>query len=153
MYEMDARTRALVLTSLLGGIFWLQSCGRGALEPSPLAINETASSRCRMAISQERFSAQIVGEDGRVEFFDDLGCLLNWIRQTPIPDSVSVFVVDYRTGKWLPAAEATFLQGSRIQTPMGFGVIAVETVEEAQRIGLEAGGTPLNWQEALKIDG
>lgn len=136
------------------------ACGSGEPRPVPLVLDEDACSYCRMAISQREFAAEAVTRSGRAERFDDIGCLLDWRRGWEVPEGTAFFVVDFDTGEWLDAEDATFLRSRAIPTPMGSGLVAFGAREAAaaarERLGLGEGssatgvGTTLGWPDLVQ---
>ena len=118
--------RCSVLVGVLVGVLALAVAGCGAREPQPVALvlDEDACSFCRMAISQREMAAEAVSPGGRVERFDDIGCLLDWRSERKVPEGTVFFVVDFDSGEWLDAEEAAYLRSRAIPTPMGSGLVA-----------------------------
>lgn len=147
--------RPLPLAAIVGVAVALgaSACGGGEPQPAPLVLDEDACSFCRMAISQRQFAAQTVTPGGRVERFDDIGCLLDWRREHEVPAGTAVFVVDFDSGQWLDAADSAYLRSRGIPTPMGSGLAAFATAEAAaaaaDRLGLGRDGAAevLGWGE------
>jgi copper chaperone NosL len=79
-----------------------------------------------MVISDARTAGQVVSRDGGPLFFDDLGCMRTWIdrERSRLGADTAVYVADHRTGAWVPAAQAVFVSSSRVETPMGSGLLA-----------------------------
>ncbi len=48
--------------------------------PRPIIEPSDMCSRCRMAISQNRYAAELVDRDGNVWKFDDIGCMVRYTR-------------------------------------------------------------------------
>ena len=51
-----------------------------------------------------------------------------------------MFVKDFNTKKWLTSDEAVFISVENINSPMGFGLIAVSDKDSADKIISEHGG-------------
>jgi len=125
----------------------LVACGASEPRPVPIAWNEDICSHCRMAISQPELAAEAVGTAGRVEMFDDIGCLVEWLREPDAPEGLTPFVTDRPTGEWLRADEAVFVQSPELPTPMGYGLAAFADREAARSLARELGGSLLSWHE------
>ena len=81
--------------------------------------------RCKMAISDRKFAAQIIDpKSGKVYKFDDIGCAVLWMDETNIPwrDQAIIWVTDAKTGKWIDARKAKYTDESI--TPMAYGFAA-----------------------------
>jgi copper chaperone NosL len=97
-----------------------------------------------MAISDPRTAAQLVAPLQDPVFFDDIGCLRDYLRQSGAPHPGDVaYVADHRTGDWVPAAAATYTRAPALDTPMGSHLIA--HADSASRAGdpASAGGSPV----------
>ncbi len=104
-----------------------------------------------MIISEARFAAAYVTEEGETRRFDDIGGMLEYANEEG--EEVAVFWVhDYETEAWLKAEDATFVMKDDLVTPMGFGIIAFETRERAAAWSGEEGGMVMTF-EALRSAG
>jgi hypothetical protein len=79
-----------------------------------------------MVVSDPYHAAQIrqpaAEGRGKVHRFDDFGCAVIWLDEQEWRDhpEVEFWVTDHRTGEWIDASKAVFVQG-RI-TPMEYGL-------------------------------
>jgi copper chaperone NosL len=85
-----------------------------------------------MPVSDPRFAAQLAAPGEEALFFDDIGCLRDFLGsgQADKPGAVA-FVADHRTGAWVPAAGAVFSRCPGLETPMGSHLLA--WADEASR--------------------
>ena len=60
---------------------------------------------CRMAISQLGYAAELIDRNGAVFKFDDIGCMLHFAARRD-HHSVTPFVIDHDTRRWLAARDA-----------------------------------------------
>jgi copper chaperone NosL len=104
----------------------LAACASGPPSPANLDTRNDACARCRMAVSDRRFAAQIVAPGAEPIFFDDLGCLRDHLSAagTRVPDEAVVYVADHRTGEWVDARRAVFVRRADVATPMASGLMA-----------------------------
>src|SRR5262249_24730582 len=128
-----------------------------------------ARSSCRMPVSDRHLAAQIVAPGDEPRFFDDLGCLSQYLTTHPLSHDAAVFVADHRTGAWVPAERAVFSRVTPRATPMASGLIAHETaasraddaaaagsaiVPAAEVLGTPANGTEhTSWSAAHRSSG
>ncbi len=76
--------------------------------------------RCRMAVSQPPFAAQLVTEAGLARHYDDLGCLIEDRMAKPELAKAVAYVLQLGSKKvWVRADQVRFNSGAR--TPMGYG--------------------------------
>jgi copper chaperone NosL len=101
------------------------ACTRGPPGPAALDTRHDACAQCRMAVSDARFAAQLVAPGEEPRFFDDLGCLRDFLRSgTPVPRGAIAFVADHRTKEWVRAAMAAYTRVDALETPMGSHLVA-----------------------------
>jgi copper chaperone NosL len=105
-------------------ILLLAGCGRGPVQPVDFDAAHEACRFCRMTGSDGRTAAQLVSPGEEPLFFDDIGCLRDYVRQTSLAASAVMFVADHRTRAWVRADSAIFTQQAQLATPMSSHLIA-----------------------------
>ena len=110
---------SLVLVAALAA-----ACGGGAPEPEALDTRNEQCASCRMAVSDARFASQLVAPGELPRFFDDLGCLADYLKAGEAPAAAVAFVADHRTKAWIRADAAVYTRVPGLATPMGSHVIA-----------------------------
>ncbi len=103
-------------------VFYLLGCGSSEIKPVDI-YPEDMCSQCRMAISDQRFAAEIITVSEEVYKFDDLGCMERYKEKTADLKIAATFVKDYETKNWIPYERSTIVQTS-IKTPMSSGKVA-----------------------------
>lgn len=103
-----------------------------------------------MIISDERFAAGFIDDDGN-HVFDDVGGLLMHLAEGDRIDEVVIWVKDYGNPEWIEASSAHFVRGTGIRSPMEFGIAAFETHENAMGFAGEVNGSLVTWAD-LKSD-
>jgi copper chaperone NosL len=96
-----------------------------------------------MVVSDAHFAAQMVASGEEPIFFDDLGCLRDYLRQQAPPAGAALYVADHRSGAWVPAASALYTRLMGTVTPMGGGVVAHADEASRRADSIAAGGTRL----------
>jgi copper chaperone NosL len=78
-----------------------------------------------MPVSNPRLAAQLAAPGEEPRFFDDIGCLRDFLSRgaQPAPGAVA-YVADHRTGAWVPADRAVFSRCSSVETPMNSHIVA-----------------------------
>jgi copper chaperone NosL len=101
------------------------ACRGGPVRPGVLDTHNDVCSSCRMPVSDPRLAAQLAGPGEEPRFFDDIGCLRDFLAKAGSPRSGAVaYVADHGTGRWTPASSAVFSRCPAVETPMGSHVIA-----------------------------
>ena len=70
------------------------ACGGGAPEPAALDTRNEPCASCRMAVSRAVFASQLVAPGELPRFFDDLGCLADYLKAGRAPAGATAFVAD-----------------------------------------------------------
>lgn len=116
------------------------------INPKKVHWDRDMCERCRMVLSDRKFSAQAINPDnGRKYVFDDVGCVILWFKENNISwkDKAVIWVNDTRTGEWIDARKA-FYDVTNI-TPMGYGFGA-----HAKKEDIKADQEIIDFEEVTK---
>ena len=145
---LSIRRLLLVAVTLL-----LTACRATVIGPPQIVVDRTACSHCGMFVSEPAYAAayQAPGNDPRV--FDDIGCLVNAVRQeTAAP--LTIWLQDAAGSGWIAADDATFVAASRTRTPMNGGILAYAARAAAEKAAAANGGQVMrSWLEVMNRDG
>ena len=138
----------------LAALVMAAACARQAV-PADLDPANTACQYCRMEASDVHFAAQIAAPGAEAVFFDDIGCLRDYLKQAvvPLPAGAVAFVADHRTGAWVRATAAVFTKPAHLGTPMGGGIIAHMSDDSRRQDPDAVGGTPVAVREIFGASG
>lgn len=78
-----------------------------------------ACEHCMMLVSDPQPAAQAVLADGARKFFDDVGCLAEWLERGETP--ARMWVRAHDGSRWIEVRAAHFSAGHR--TPMDYGFL------------------------------
>ena len=98
--------------------------------PVDIKWDRDTDPRCGMVISDKRFAAQIRDPNRKPWKFDDIGCAMFWLMAQTFSEqspNTEIWVADYRSGAWLDARQAHFLEGKK--SPMGYHYAALAEPE------------------------
>lgn len=131
---------------LIAGFFLLlSSCAqKEETGPGEIRWDRVICERCKMAVSDHYYSAQVRGalreKRTKLYYFDDLGCAVLWLdKQDWKKDPrTEIWVNDFNTGNWINAEKCIYETGKI--TPMDFGLGAT----------LQSDETTVNYAEAVK---
>lgn len=144
---MTARTVsvAIVATVAASG-----ACGSGPPAPAVLDSGRDACAYCRMIVSDRRFASQIAAPLEEPKFFDDLGCLANYLKGAGSLDARAVvYVADHSTLAWVPARAAVFTRVETLTAPMGSHIVAHESAAARASDPAARSGTPISLADAF----
>lgn len=114
------------LLFLFGTLLFFAGCEKKIdTNPQEMHWDRDMCTRCKMAISDRKFAAQVINpENGRVYRFDDIGCAVLWFHENQFPwePKAVIWVTDAKTGEWIDARKADYTADSI--TPMGYGLAA-----------------------------
>lgn len=115
------------------------------LVPPTVHYGQSVCDGCGMIVSDEHYAAALIvqSDDGeqRSVVFDDIGCMLDYQRKHSGEAVLARFVKDINTGTWLSVAEATFVRGDGVRSPMGYGIAACSTPAAAHALVAGHGGS------------
>jgi copper chaperone NosL len=143
------------LSLLLAVLLLVCSCSpSGPPAPAPLDTANEACRHCRMMVSDARFAAQLVAPAEEPLFFDDVGCLRDFLGERPaLPSGAVAYVADHRSGRWVRAVQAVYARVPSLATPMGSHLVAHE--DAASRAGdpETSGGAPMTTADVFGSSG
>ena len=136
--------RALAFVGVLAAV----ACS--APGPAALDTRSDACAWCRMAVSDQRFAAQLVAPAEDPRFFDDVGCLANYLRaKQGLPKGAHAYVADHRTQAWVEAGAAVYSKLETIETPMGSHLVAHADAASRRADAEASGGLALSPAEVF----
>ncbi len=100
-------------------------CAASDTAPADLDVRNEICRSCRMPVSEPKLAAQLAAPGQEHLFFDDIGCLRDFLVKAGTPRAGAVaYVADHRTGRWTRASGAVFSRCPAVETPMGFHLVA-----------------------------
>lgn len=157
---MTRLRRALAMAGLSLGVLAplvASGCAEPPLDgPPELRLGRAECAECNMLISEDRCSSALLIEDrGRREhlLYDDVGCMLDDERDGLGQRIVlKRYVHDHGTRAWLDASAAVFVltDPKKVMTPMGSGILAFASNEDAQHVVDEHGGEILTYAALIE---
>jgi copper chaperone NosL len=125
----------------------LTACAK--TEPEPVDIlPEDMCAFCRMAISEKQYAAQFITRDGDAFKFDDIGCLLNYVKGKQNQGEIDAyFVADFETREWTRGESAFYARSAEFKTPMSGGIVAFKDRGRAEAAANKHHGESLQFAE------
>ena len=141
------QTRAATAFVMLA---FCSSCTTG---PEPIRYGQDNCHACKMTLMDKRFGAEIVTVKGRVYKFDDLNCMVDYLKSGNIAKEniAQTVVVDFKkTGQFVDVEQAFFLQNEVLKSPMRSDVASFSAQPDLDAVkATVGGGKEMKW-EAVK---
>ena len=118
-------------------------------EAQDLKINKDRCNFCEMTISDGRFGAEIITKKGRVYKFDDLICLLDYVKANK-QEIAKFYVNDYgQNNKLIDATTAFYVESSTLRSPMRGNFAAYANKKDAQVFADKVESFVMTWDDLL----
>lgn len=131
----------------------LPSC-TGEAAPEALVQGRDPCASCRMPVSDLRFAAQITSPGELTLFFDDPGCLAEFVKGGQVKNGAAVaWVADHRTRAWVRADRAVYTRVKGLSTPMNHDLVTHETPASRDSDPETRAGQPVTLQEIFGPQG
>ncbi len=137
--------RLLVLVLLIAG------CSQTATGPPEIEYDRDVCDQCGMIISEPRFAATYRTVEGEEQRFDEVGGMLVMANILGHFESAQFWANDYTSGAPIPVADAIFVSGGEITSPMDFRIVAFATVEAAHAFSASHGGIEHTWEDLTEL--
>ncbi len=129
-----------------------QSCTQAT---EPIRYGKDACEFCKMTIVDKRYAAEIVTDKGKTFKFDDLSCMVKYMKINKLDESTLAFLVvnDYNApGELIDVKTAVFLSSKDFRSPMRGDVAAFSPKSFATANKAEfAQAKMLTWKEVVAI--
>jgi copper chaperone NosL len=144
------RMRCLLLSFALLAVV-LSACQEPPAKPVDIKTETDQCTSCKMPIQDARYAAEMVDHNGTMRKFDEVGCLVTYIKnKVPRHDFRAIFVSDYDGKQWLKADEAVFVKSEAIKTPSDGGVVAFRDKTRADAVASQFKGQVIAFADLLK---
>jgi copper chaperone NosL len=130
-------------------VITIQSC---SMSPEPLKLGTDNCYFCKMTISDARFGAEILTKKGKVYKFDDVHCIVNYLKTNDIPaeNIQEIYLTDFSgSHQLLSTQKAMLLKSEALRSPMGGNVAAFDNADSLKTIQQKFTGETISW-DALR---
>ena len=135
----------------LAAFFVLMSFTSCTTGPEPIRYGKDNCHHCKMTLTDKRFGAEILTSKGKVYKFDDINCLVNFLKSGEVPaeNIAQMLAVDFKkSGAFVAVQEAFFLQNEAVKSPMRGDVASFTNKKDLETVKAEiGGGKEMNWEE------
>jgi copper chaperone NosL len=148
IYEVKfnkGRTAAISATSAALMLI-LSGCGQPG--PQPIKLNTDNCDYCRMTIADARFCSELLTAKGRIYKFDDVACMVNYMKENHTSAGTKMYIADYLNPNALVDVEkASYIKGGTVKSPMGGNTAAFSNADSAAAYSGRTGGFKTVWSE------
>jgi hypothetical protein len=115
----------------------------------PVAINTSdVCESCKQVITNTKVAAEIVQPNGLAQKFRTVTCMVRYMNQHPTEGSV--FVTDYRSGRFLSPQSAVFVKAEIDENTRESNYLAFRDVPAAVEFARKQGTSPVDWASVLR---
>ena len=127
----------------------LNSCNHN---PQKINIGVENCSFCKMIISDNRFGAEAITQKGKIYKFDEIQCLLNFIKSEKENfKDADFYFTDFETKHDLIKSSGGFLlKSDALKSPMNGNIAAFSSKQSLQNALAKYSGQEVEWNELLK---
>lgn len=118
---------------VLGGFFWFlhvkhqlpTEITNSKKIPLEFKDNTIQCPQCHMSLVRTLYTAQIITQDSKTHFFDDIGCAILWMKEQKTElQTITFWIFSNDTNRYIDAFKAFY--SSNDKTPMHYGFGAYE---------------------------
>ncbi|WP_285058693.1 nitrous oxide reductase accessory protein NosL [Pedobacter ginsengisoli] len=145
----NGKTPILLFLTL---ILLVASCN---VEPQPLKVGADACSFCKMVVADKHFGAELITKKGKIYKFDDLHCLMEFLKQKVIKkdDIQCTYTVDYEAPHALIDLHKAFLLKSEdLRSPMGSNVATFSAEKQLKLTMRSLKGERVLWETLMPVE-
>ncbi|MGH2565427.1 MAG: nitrous oxide reductase accessory protein NosL, partial [Ginsengibacter sp.] len=127
--------------------FIVTSCNSG---PEPIVVGKDHCDFCKMAVSDDRFGAEIVTKKGKIFKFDDAHCVFSFLENNGLDKSAvkDFYFTDFSGDHSLiKANNAFFLKSDQLRSPMAGNIAAFSNKDSFDKVKAEFSGNIVSWGE------
>jgi copper chaperone NosL len=126
----------------------LSACSSG---PEPIRYGKDNCQHCKMTLTDKRFGAEIITSKGKVFKFDDLNCVVAYLREEKIDEKnlAQIVSIDFKhAGMFVDINKAFLLKNNAIKSPMRSDIACFSEQKDLESVKAElGGGTEMTWVE------
>lgn len=118
------------------------------IKPQPIVVAKENCDFCKMTIMDARFASELITAKGRIYKFDDMHCLLSYLRAGSVEkkDIKEIYFVNYnKPTDFIPSASAFLLKNEVFHSPMSGNVAAFANAAERTKLYEQINGDTIAW--------
>lgn len=142
-HKKSTPVASMIVISMLA----LSSC---ASQPEPFKYGEDVCSQCKMTIMDPKFGSELVTNKGKVFKFDDIGCMVQFLKSGQVERKAikhNVTVNFEKQGDLIDTDKAFFAVSDEIRSPMNYGIAAFRDKRAAESFISGKKGSVMTWND------
>lgn len=147
------KNHATKLTAVAAVFFLMMSLSSCKTGPEPIRPGIDNCYFCKMTISDVRFGAELVTTKGKIYKFDDVHCILNYLKTKDMePGNIKdYYLTNYSGSHQLINVNKSFLlKAEELRSPMGGNIAAFDNSDSLKIIEKRFAGIAVNWSDLIK---
>jgi len=124
------------------------------VKPQPIELGKDNCYFCKMTVSDPRFGAEIITNKGKIYKFDDMHCVLAFLKSGSLPSKEikDVYFVTFGGNHgFVKSTDASLLKSDDLHSPMNGNVAAFANADSMRQTMELVKGAPVTWKE-LNVD-
>jgi copper chaperone NosL len=106
-------------------------------ETEPISYGKDICSFCKMTIMDKKFGTELVTKKGKIFKFDDVGCMIKYMKTSSTEESNCQHLVlnsFEKPGEFIPFEKAFFIKSENLKSPMLGNIAAFSLEAEAMKL-------------------
>jgi copper chaperone NosL len=124
----------------------LYSC---SAQPAPFKPGKDNCDFCKMGITDTRFGAELITKKGKMYRFDDLHCLVAFLKEGKVKEesvSKNVSILFDKPNEFLEVTKCIFVINTELKSPMGSDAAAFSSRQAAEEYSKGKNAEILDWK-------
>jgi copper chaperone NosL len=129
---------------------YLSSC---SAKVEPIKIGNDNCYFCKMTISDERFGAELLTKKGKAFKFDDVHCIISYLKAKDIvPQNIKdVYLTNFcENHELVNVNQMLLLKSDAFKSPMNGNIAAFNNKDSLQKVQQRLDGNIVNWKQLLE---
>lgn len=128
-------------------VLFFSSC---SARPEPFIFGKDNCHTCKMGVMDAKFGAEIITTKGKVYKFDDLICMVRFLKSDALkPEEIKqTVVINFdKENDFIDVKEAVFFVSNELRSPMGSNTAAFVSEDAAKKMNAGNEGRLMKWDE------
>jgi len=143
------KNKATSVIIFIAASFTLISCSD--FSARPIKLNVDNCDYCKMAIADGRFAAELITQKGRVYKFDDISCMIGYVKENKSAEIKAYYVSEYTTDNTLIDIKiAHLVKSEEFRSPMRGNIAAFKDIESLKKTVKKMKSERVIWDDLIR---